>query len=239
MVDRVKYFLLGLLFLVVAGVIAYDRWNSSADEAGSGQQEARDSEDRISIEIAPRPPAPPAPAFDPLRSPEPEPAPVPAVDPEPAPPPAPKPAPAPAPEPAPPPAVKPTPTTTRIHTVQSGENLESIAMRYYETRRGVAWIVEANRLKDKNRIFVNQKLVIPARHDVEGTPARTVRRAAPPADKIPSRYVVRRGDGNLYSICRRFYGSKGEGERVARVMEMNRLWSAEVQPGTVLLLPPK
>ena len=28
MVDRVKYFLLGLLFLIVAGVIAYDRWNT-------------------------------------------------------------------------------------------------------------------------------------------------------------------------------------------------------------------
>ena len=28
MADRVKYFLLGLLFLVVAGVIAYDKWNA-------------------------------------------------------------------------------------------------------------------------------------------------------------------------------------------------------------------
>ena len=28
MVDRVKYFLLGLLFLIVAGVITYDRWNT-------------------------------------------------------------------------------------------------------------------------------------------------------------------------------------------------------------------
>ena len=33
MVDRIKYFLLGLLFLIVAGVIAYDRWNTDEGEA--------------------------------------------------------------------------------------------------------------------------------------------------------------------------------------------------------------
>ncbi|MDH3590742.1 MAG: hypothetical protein OER88_02620, partial [Planctomycetota bacterium] len=31
MADRVKYFVLGVLFLVVAGVIAFDRWNSPQD----------------------------------------------------------------------------------------------------------------------------------------------------------------------------------------------------------------
>ena len=31
MADRVNYFLLGLLFLIVAGVIAYDRWNPGGE----------------------------------------------------------------------------------------------------------------------------------------------------------------------------------------------------------------
>ena len=37
MVDRVKYFLLAALFLIVAGVIAYDSWNSGGPEHASSE----------------------------------------------------------------------------------------------------------------------------------------------------------------------------------------------------------
>ena len=51
--------------------------------------------------------------------------------------------------------------------------------------------------------------------------------------------TVKSGDGNLYAICRRFYGASGQGARVARVMALNKMWSAEVKAGKVLRLPPK
>ncbi|MDH3592580.1 MAG: LysM peptidoglycan-binding domain-containing protein, partial [Planctomycetota bacterium] len=60
-----------------------------------------------------------------------------------------------------------------------------------------------------------------------------------PKGKIPSTYVVKSSDGDLYAICRRFYGAQGEGARVARIMELNQLWSARVAAGTVLRLPAK
>ncbi|MGH7163259.1 MAG: hypothetical protein ACREID_07230, partial [Planctomycetota bacterium] len=56
MADRVKYFLLGLLFLVVAGVIAYDRWNSADETAVAA---AARPEDRVAIRIGPVAAAPP------------------------------------------------------------------------------------------------------------------------------------------------------------------------------------
>ena len=48
---------------------------------------------------------------------------------------------------------------------------------------------------------------------------------------------MKQGDGNLYAICRRLYGREGQGARVARVMELNRLYSADVKAGTLLILP--
>ena len=57
--------------------------------------------------------------------------------------------------------------------------------------------------------------------------------------EIPSTYRVKAGDKDLYQICRRFYGRAGEGARVARIMELNQLYSADVRPGTLLRLPPK
>ncbi|MHC4341570.1 MAG: LysM peptidoglycan-binding domain-containing protein [Planctomycetota bacterium] len=228
MVDRFKYFLLGLLFLVVAGVIAYDRWNS-VDEVAVGEESRVDVTSggalplitelaEPEIELPAVPPVERTIPFEELR-----PEPVPAATP-----------------PRPQPPIKrrpdPIPQARVVHVVQSGENLEAIALRYYNTRRGIAWIQEANSLRDRNRIFVNQKLVIPARK--ESVVRRSTSRAAA-SKKIPSTYEVKSGDGNLYAICRRFYGASGEGARVARIMELNGLYSADVTPGTKLTLPPR
>lgn len=229
MADRVKYFLLGLLFLVVAGVIAYDKWNTVSEPLGD---EARAGAAVLSTRTPPVEP--------PIADPTPEP---PAVVPAPAP--VEPPAPTPPPPPVKPPVVVPPPTppppaprpVERLHVVQSGESLEGIALRYYSTRSGVDWIAEKNGLRDPNRIRVGQRLVIPAR--AESASADVARPPKATKTTIPSVYEVKDGDGDLYAICRRIYGSAGEGARVARIMDMNGLWSAQVVPGTKLNLPPK
>lgn len=235
MADRVKYFLLGLLFLVVAGVIAYDRWNTGpTDVADSGDDRGWE----VFVGTKPQPPSPgkelavpPDPEEKKPAKPETKTLPVTVKKRAPivVEPPQEKPA-----------VVEVKPPAPKVHVIRSGETLESIALHYYKTRKGVQWIVDANKLKDPNRVYENQKLVIPARKVIQ-TRKKTEPRAKTSPSKIPAsgRYTVKAGDGDLYAICRRFYGSKGEGARVARIMELNKLWSAEVKPGTVLILPKK
>jgi len=77
----------------------------------------------------------------------------------------------------------PASTTSTYHTVQPGENLFRIALRYGTT---VDAIVAANGLPDENAIQAGQVLLIPV-----GAPTGT------------TTYVVQPGD-TLYSIARRF-----------------------------------
>ncbi len=86
---------------------------------------------------------------------------------------------------APPPAVpgSPAPTADTYHTVQPGENLFRIALRYGTT---VDAIVAANNLSDSGSVQAGQVLRIPV-----GSPTST------------DTYVVQPGD-TLYSITRRF-----------------------------------
>ena len=228
------------MFLVVAVVIAYDRWNSDPVSPPTHQEA---SSDAGSIEIEPSPdplprPAPPddgrglsvpfPPDFDEPVDPAPAPGPTPPIDERPPPRPGPEIVP---PKPAPAPAPKET-----VHVVRSGESLEVIALHYYNTRAGVAWIAEANGIRDINRIMAKQKLVIPARKEsvraAGGEAAETGR--TPRA--VPNTYVVKSGE-DLYDIARKFYGDKGEGARVNRIMQLNHLWSADVRAGTKLVLP--
>ncbi|MEM8885341.1 MAG: LysM peptidoglycan-binding domain-containing protein [Planctomycetota bacterium] len=284
MADRVKYFLLGLLFLVVAGVIAYDRWNSReitggpetadaernrgsvwtteppiADEPGpnrtgpnrrgsdrgepesnrgSESESGSDSNDGRSALIV----IPPGPDGrdrgeagrgtadrkqpDPIaersndRGPNVSPTPIPGPKPD---------------------AQKP-----RVHVVRSGDSLEKISSLYFPGRVhfGIQEIVRANGLADPNRIRIDQKLIIPTAN-VTNPRTATVRKPETaqkktPAGAVPSAYTVKQGDGDLYAICRKLYRTrKGEGRRVAIIMEMNNLWSVRVKPGTTLKLPPK
>jgi LysM repeat protein len=140
--------------------------------------------------------------------------------------------------------------------VKSGEALEKISRRYYpdEVYKGIQLIVKANGLRNANVISEGQKLVIPAmstrgtrRPTVvngnrgTGTNTRSGARTASrtPSSGVPSTYVVKSSDGDLYKICRRFYGRTGEGARVARIMEMNGLWTVNLKAGAKLKLPPK
>jgi LysM repeat protein len=78
----------------------------------------------------------------------------------------------------------PVPTTGTYHTVQPGENLFRIALRYGTS---VEAVVAANNLSDPSAVQVGQELLIPAASSVDST----------------STYVVQPGD-TLYSIARRF-----------------------------------
>jgi LysM repeat protein len=238
MTDRVKYFLLGLLFLVVAGVIAFDRWNSREALMGSSEDARRAARDdgnsgdtivnppiddktnsRLTIDPAPEP--------DPNLPPFPSPDPRPAPDPEPAP----------GPAPGPGPLAK--PAASKTHVVKSGESLEAISRLYYpgKVHAGIKLIATANKIENVNRIRERQRLVIPAMN------ARGVRKpqvqTANKNTRVPSTYTVLASDGDLYSICRRYYGGKGEGRRIKEIMGLNNLWSANVRAGTVLKLPPR
>jgi len=220
MADRVKYFLLGLLFLVVVGVVAFDRWNAAPEPAKS------DPKDRAIVKVEPLPPPV---SITPPRV---EPAPI-----QPAPP-----APAPAPvvaEPPPLPAPKPPPPSMVHHVVGENETLEGIALRYYKTTKGVAWIVRANGLENANFIRAKQKLVIPPAPEGAAAPPAAVKAPEAPAAKpaAPGTYRVKADETDLYAICRRLYGPDGLPARVARVMDENGLYSATVTPGALLRLP--
>jgi nucleoid-associated protein YgaU len=241
MADRVKYFLLGVLFLVVAGVIAYDRWNSAGESPEIAEASGDDTTgDFDALSVRPdAPKAEPTPPANPSQQPQLPPELPPAGGQTP-------PTPGPAPV-VPTPEVRPAPKPpepktepARTHVIRKGETLEAIAIKYYGTREGIGWIVDANGLPNANRIFANQKLVIPARKVItkergSGDAAATAKAPA----KIPSRYTVKESDGDLYAICRRLYGTEAQGARVSRIMELNHLWSADVKAGTVLILPSK
>jgi len=238
MADRVKYFLLGLLFLVVAGVIAFDRWNSR-DAVGPADTSARgqDGEGQIWFDPPNRdeeeleedlPPISIVPPIDEDEETERGDIPTP---PEPRPKPTPKPTPGP----------KPNTNSNQIHVVQSGETLGEIAARYYPGRvqSGIRMIVQANKIANPNRIREKDKLVIPASkvRAPNRTPVLKKPAKRKPSNGIPSVYTVKSSDGDLYKISRKFYGRGGEGARVTRIMNMNNLLSPRVKAGTKLKLP--
>lgn len=103
------------------------------------------------------------------------------------------------------------PPTGGTHVVQPGETLQIIAARY-----GTTWgaIAAANNITDPNRIYVGQRLVIPA--------------GPPPA---PRYYTVQQGD-RIYEIARRF------GVSPQAIITANNLWNANlIYPGQRLVIP--
>jgi LysM repeat protein len=94
--------------------------------------------------------------------------------------------------PSPEPTAAPQPTSTTggtVHVVQAGETAYRIAVNYGVT---VAALVAANNLADATKIYVGQKLIIPA----SGT-------QPPAATGDATTYVVKAGD-NLYRIALAF-----------------------------------
>jgi LysM repeat protein len=257
MTDRVKYFLLGLLFLVVAGVIAFDRWNSREALQGdtkTAQENTNlgetwvnppiDDRNGHKLTIDPNGPdgdskLPPLPGRNgpgrngPGRNGpgrdgrivDPQPKPTPEV------------------EPTPRPNVDPKPILVagsgKTHVVQSGETLEAISRQYYpgKVHAGIKLIARANKIENLNRITERQKLVIPAMNSRSSRKAKV--QPVENSRKVPHSYTVKAADGDLYSICRPYYGRAGEGRRIKEIMALNNLVSSNVTAGTVLKLPPR
>lgn len=93
-------------------------------------------------------------------------------------------------------------SSQQSHTVQGGETLYRISLRY-----GVSLtaIVQANNISNPNLIFVGQVLIIPAGGTTPPptTPATPVPGTNPPPTSGQTTYVVQRGD-TLASIAQRF-----------------------------------
>ena len=116
----------------------------------------------------------------------------------------------------PPPAAPAAPAMTGVHRVRSGETLSVIAASYRTT---VARLMDANGLRNANRIWPGQQLRVP------GSKNST----APAVVAAGGRYTVRRGD-SLWTIARRF------GTTVDRLKRDNGLRSSSLQPGQSLLV---
>jgi LysM repeat protein len=98
---------------------------------------------------------------------------------------------------------------TQYHTVQRGENLYRISLRYGVSMSAIqSW----NHIANVNRIFAGQRLCV----QMTATP-RT--------------YVVQRGDW-LMRIARRFGVDPGVLARVNNISNPNRIF-----PGQVLIIP--
>jgi LysM repeat protein len=134
----------------------------------------------------------------------------------------------------------------RVHTVQTGQRLGSIAKRYQVS---IAAICHANAILRKDPIHPGQRLIIPDRSDRDGSEARRAhdaghakqartKRAKARGQKTHS--VRRRGvvihrvyrGQSLGSIAKRYHSS------VAQICHANRIErSKPIQPGQLLVIP--
>jgi LysM repeat protein len=115
--------------------------------------------------------------------------------------------------------VQPTAAQGNTYTVQPGDNLYRIALKFGTT---VATIQQANNLKT-TIIYVGQVLVIPG----SGAPSST---APQNTAANPGTYTVQRGD-TLYRIARKF------GVTVAAIQQANGLTTTVIHVGQKLAIP--
>ncbi len=81
----------------------------------------------------------------------------------------------------------------QIHYVHRGETLSVIARKYNVS---LTRLVQANRIKNRNRLSVGQKLVIPAPKNYASSSSRkAIRKSTPPASGyLKKTYTVKKGD---------------------------------------------
>lgn len=124
---------------------------------------------------------------------------------------------------------------SKIHTVANGENLWTIAEKYYKSGYNWTDISRVNNLSNPNLIASGMKLTIP---DVTPKAVTVVKIAQiQPAygPKISgSTYTVKKGD-HLWGISVRAYG---DGYKWIEIVRVNNLSNPNIiHPGTVLKLP--
>ena len=112
-------------------------------------------------------------------------------------------------------------TDPLVHVVKPGEYLAAIAARYGTTVRAIS---RANGLRNPNRIYPGQRLVIPG-----ALPAASAVVAPPPMPPLPNPadqktiYIVRPGD-TLYAIAARFKTTPGAIGRVNSLRNLNWIY---------------
>ncbi len=126
-------------------------------------------------------------------------------------------------------AVPPPADDPLVHVVQPGEYLAAIAARYGTTVRAISRV---NGLRNPNRIYPGQRLVIPT-----ASPAASAAVAPPPtppsaASDGETIYVVRPGD-TLYAIAARFGTTPHAIGRANSLRNLHRIYV-----GQRLLIPP-
>ena len=114
----------------------------------------------------------------------------------------------------------------RIHVVQRGENLTSIAARYGVN---ISAIMQANGISDANRIYFGQRLTIPSGSSSAGT-AYTGSAGTPNTGSACAIHRVRLGDylGKIAALY---------GVTVESIQQANGLTSTVIWPGLRLKIP--
>ncbi len=117
----------------------------------------------------------------------------------------------------------------QVHYVRRGETLSVIARKYNVS---LTKLVQANRIKNRNRLSVGQKLVIPAPKNYASTSSKkTTSKSSPPAsDYAKKTYTVRKGD-TLGQIAENFNTS------AKRIRHWNGLsYGQHIYPGQKLTI---
>ena len=132
------------------------------------------------------------------------------------------------------PPATPVITGGRSHTIEPGDTLIDIAIRYYDDESLWTLIKQANPKLDERRLLVGQSIIIPPK---EQGVTRTLGAPRPAATSSALTYVVESGD-SLIRIARNVLK---DAERWREIYELNRdkLKSPDqIRIGMVLKLPP-
>jgi N-acetylmuramoyl-L-alanine amidase len=122
------------------------------------------------------------------------------------------------------PAAAQAPALPATITVQPGDTLSGIAVRYYGSAGAAATIAAANGLTDPDRLLHGSRIALPASQPLAGAPVA-------PAER---RITVEAGD-TLGSIARRTYGSEAYAPALAAA---NGITSPDlIRSGSVITLP--
>ena len=114
-------------------------------------------------------------------------------------------------------------STPGTHVVRRGETLSGIADAY---RTSTIRLLSANKLRDVDRIYVGQRLILPDGTSASGgaTPSATS------STQERNTHVVRPGD-TLHGIAQRY------GTTVRAIQSANRIRSTVIHPSQVLIIP--
>ncbi|MHC4777724.1 MAG: LysM peptidoglycan-binding domain-containing protein [Planctomycetota bacterium] len=124
------------------------------------------------------------------------------------------------------------------HTVEEGETLSDIALKYLGSSKNWPLIVKANPGIDKDLVRVGQKLVIPlenAGSDARVFPPRTL-----PENRLPEpafrNHKVEEGE-TLCEIAEKYLGDRNRFMEIAKANGIDIEGANDIRPGQVLKIP--